>query len=450
MSLTGTSSLSIKKSDLTSDRSMGVYRKIQFATKATGGETGINLASLTTPSAEMPGFVQATSAEIAAAQILFNQKNLTLTSSVRGTLVQYMSYVVASSSQINFTDSFGTALPGEIFVGVIDGTDRQGTAPAATSQIVATGTLSANTTDFVVGTPFTTNQYPSMQAGAVLVYLDGQLMMRNTGNATAAPSADGNYQEVPTAGGFSSTIRFNIADLSNDRVVTVVSNGALSEQPSGSMKATIETLAGQQDAVIQTVAQLAGVPTTNFYTAPNNVDMLTFGNSVLTLQQNAALKNVSNTWTQPQLMLGQTNGVAIPAGYVGETLEANGGTLGTITIGTSNANTSICGVTLTPGIWEVSGTFYVVAGATTAWSEAAWWVGPTNNGIDTIAKGGFGQTNGFQTLCPVNKAFIASAGSRRFNVTSNTPVYLSASVTYSVLGGAAYSSSSYIKAIRIA
>ena len=247
MSLTGTSSLSLRKSDLTSDKSAGAYIKVQFAHKASGSETGINLTSLTTPSAEMPGFVQPSQAQLAAGQILFNQKNLVLTSSLRGVLVPYMSYVVASSTQINFTDSFGTALPGEIFVGTIDGTSRDGVNLPATSQIVVTGTLAANTTDFNVGTPFVTNANPSTQLGAVLVYLDGQLMLRNTSNATAGVSADGNYQEVDSGSGYSSVIRFNQVDILNNRIVMVVSNGTMVEQPSGSIKATVETLAGQQD-----------------------------------------------------------------------------------------------------------------------------------------------------------------------------------------------------------
>lgn len=368
MSLTGTGSLSLRKSDLLSDRTSGTYRKVQFAHKAAGGETGINLAAMTLPSSEMPGFVQPTQAELAACQLLFNQRNLTLTSSVRGTLIPFMSYVVGSSTQINFTDSFGTALPGEVFVGVIDGTNRDGVSGAAASSIVATGTLLAGASDFNVGTPFVTNLYPTQQIGAVLVYLDGQLMMRNSGNAAASLTADGNYQEVSSGSGYSNLIRFNVVDNLNDRAVTVVSNGSMVEQPSGSIKATVETLAGQQDAVIQTVAALAGVPTSNFYAAPNNVDMLTFGNSVLALNQNAALKNVSNTFTAPQNIPGRTDGVAVPAGQIGERLEkkttsatafpgANGGWGDAVFSDATNI------LTLTPGIWSLTAVAFFSGGS---------------------------------------------------------------------------------------
>ena len=369
MSLTGSSSLSLRKSDLTSDKSSGTYRKVQFAHKASGSETGINLASLTTPSAEMPGFVQPSQAELSACQILFNQKNLVLTSSLRGVLVPYMSYVVASSTQINFTDSFGAALPGEIFVGTIDGTSRDGVSPAATSQIVVTGTLAANTTDFNVGTPFITNANPGTQLGAVLVYLDGQLMLRNVSNATAGVSADGNYQEVDSGSGYSSVVRFNQVDPSNARVVMVVSNGSLVEQPSGSIKATVETLAGQQDLVIQTLANVAGVPTSNFYAAPNNVDMLSFGNKVLTIEQNAAYKNVSNAWTANQQFLGKTDGAAVAAGYVGERRNFTQAIISAVTTGFTGLATPLD--TLPAGCWLIN-----------------FMVGATGAASATLAEGG--------------------------------------------------------------
>jgi len=153
----------------------------------------------------------------------------------------------------------------------------------------------------------------------------------------------------------------------------------------------------------------------------------------------------------PGLIPTSTTITAAPlAGYIGETLEASGGTLGSTSIGSTGANTSICGVTLTPGVWEVQGGFYLVAGATTAWTTATWAISSTNNAIDSLSKGGAGQSYGLQTICPVNQAFLATTGTRRFNVTTNTPVYLVGSIIYTVLGGASYSASDYIKAVRIA
>jgi hypothetical protein len=415
MSLTGTGSLSLKKTDLSSDRTSGTYRKVQFAHKAAGGETGINLAAMTLPSSEMPGFVQPTQAELAACQLLFNQRNLTLTSSVRGTLIPFMSYVVGSSTQINFTDSFGTALPGEVFVGVIDGTNRDGVSGAAASSIVATGTLLAGASDFNVGAPFVTNLYPTQQIGAVLVYLDGQLMMRNSGNATAAPSADGNYQEVSSGGGYSNLIRFNIVDNLNDRAVTVVSNGSMVEQPSGSIKATVETLAGQQDAVIQTVAALAGVPTSNFYAAPNNVDMLSFGNSVLALNQSAALKNVSNTFTQPQNIPGKTDGTAVAPGYIGERITwATPPSLQAAT--TSLSDWTNANIVLTPGTWQIFGSFFVTGTTATSIGAAATTVVQITDASNTVVQN------------MESQMYIINSGSSALTIGSTVALYGTVSI----------------------
>lgn len=365
MALTGTStSISLRKSDLTSDRFSGTYRKVQFAHKATGGESGINLSSLTTPSSEMPGFVQATAAEISAAQLFFNQKNLTLISSVRGVLAPFMSYQVASSTQINFTDSFGTALAGEVFIGIIESTDKGASALPATSTIVTSGTLTANTQDFAVNGTFTTNKNPTQQIGEVLVFLDGQLQYRNTGNAAASPSADGNYHELDVGTGLSSTIRFNVVDPVNDRAVVVVSNGMLVEQPSGSMKAAIETLAGQQDLVIQTLAEVAGVPTSNFYATPNSVDQLSYANMVQTLNNNAALKNASNTWTVAQNLPGRTDGAAVSAGVIGETL-FNEQVVGPTAASVSGTPFNIGSISLTAGVWIVYAQGTLIPGTAT-------------------------------------------------------------------------------------
>lgn len=450
MSLTGTGSLSLKKTDLSSDRTSGTYRKVQFAHKAAGGETGINLAAMTLPSSEMPGFVQPTQAELAACQLLFNQRNLTLTSSVRGTLIPFMSYVVGSSTQINFTDSFGTALPGEVFVGVIDGTNRDGVSGAAASSIVATGTLLAGASDFNVGTPFVTNLYPTQQIGAVLVYLDGQLMMRNSGNAAASLTADGNYQEVDSGSGYSSVVRFNVVDNLNDRAVTVVSNGSMIEQPSGSIKATVETLAGQQDAVIQTVAALAGVPTSNFYAAPNNVDMLTFGNSVLALNQNAALKNVSNTFTQPQNIPGRTDGVAVPAGQIGETKQNT-------TTGVNCPNNTLVEIVntglLNPGIYLIS------CGVTISTTNAGRSGTGSNKSfiyLTTASASSSGTALGstqMRTATPtlVNQAQNLNIPPQVIVITSNTTYFCNLYVESSTAGdGTAPSAAGQITAIRIA
>lgn len=56
------------------------------------------------------------------------------------------------------------------------------------------------------------------------------------------------------------------------------------EKPQASQLAEIERLQGQLDAIVTTVADLAGVPETDFRAAPNNVDLKVFGDRVLALE----------------------------------------------------------------------------------------------------------------------------------------------------------------------
>ncbi len=280
MSVLGKNTLSIRKKDVKEQKSIGVgFKKIVFAHKATLGETGINLTALVAPS-EMSsvGFVNPNSSELTDANLLFYRKNLTIISSVKGPLVDFLSYTVPSSSRIAFNGF--TAEDGEIFVGVIDPSAKTELRAVDASALVATGTLAVGVTDFNAGTPFEINKYPLTQLGSVIVFRNGVQQFRNTGN-TATP--DGNYYEVSAGGGLGTVIRFNNAPVGIDDNILVVSNGLLVERPDGSMMAAIENIAGQLDQVIPTVAALAGVPETDFQSAPNNVDLKAFGDSVLAM-----------------------------------------------------------------------------------------------------------------------------------------------------------------------
>jgi len=167
-------------------------KKLKFYHKATLGDSTINLAALVLPSAELPSVVNPSAAELASANLLFNKNNFLLISSLRG-LMDFDSYSIASNSTINLLDS---ALDNEIFIGVIDNVVRSGAQIVDASPLVVTGTLAATNTIFNVGEPFFTNKYPNAQVGAIMVFLDGVLQFRNVGNATAAPGADGNYEEA--------------------------------------------------------------------------------------------------------------------------------------------------------------------------------------------------------------------------------------------------------------
>lgn len=276
MAVIGKGTNSLKKKDVQEQKGVALgFKKIRFAHKATAGDTGINLTSLVQPT-EMStyGFTNPSASTLAAAQLNIFRNNLKLTSSLRGLLVDQLSYVVSSSSQINFIDF--TAEDGEIFTGWLDEAPTTSLSVVDGRQIIASGILLAGQTDFNIGSPIVINQNSAQQIGAVMVFVDRALQYRKVGNATAG---DGDYIEVPVAGGLGSLIRFNASG--SDRFITVISNGVVAERPDGSMMAAIERVQGQVDAMVPTLAAVAGVPETTFQTAPNDIDLKQFGDTVL-------------------------------------------------------------------------------------------------------------------------------------------------------------------------
>ena len=150
---------------------------------------------------------------------------------------------------------------------------------------MATGTLAAGQTDFAVGIPFELNKYPLQQLGAVEVYLDGILQFRNTGNAAASPSADGNYEEVDSGDGRTSNlIRFN-QSAAVDREVIVKSNGLLVHAPDDSRDAALQSLAATVDQVVEDLAVATGNPESRYQVMPSQVDLRQFGNRVFNLER---------------------------------------------------------------------------------------------------------------------------------------------------------------------
>jgi hypothetical protein len=277
MSLTGKNTLSLRKKDVLEQKQAGsAYKRLVFAHKATtAGQTGINITSLTQPS-EMAalGFTNPSTAELQAGKMLFYKKNLTVVSSLRGLLIQDLSYTVPTNERIAFQDF--TSEENEIFTCVLESSVKDGLQVVDAIAITSTGDLAIGATDYNVGTPFEVGKNITTQMGAVLVFRDGVIQSRNTSNGTSG----GNYQEVDAGSGLGSIIRFNEAPVSEASSIIVVSNGMVAERPTGSVMAVVESLAGQVDLIIPTVADLAGVPETNFQGAPNNVDLKNFGDKV--------------------------------------------------------------------------------------------------------------------------------------------------------------------------
>lgn len=282
MSNTGRTSTYIRKTSVKESIQTNTgFKKTRFLHQAALNDTLIQLTSLVTPSGTT-NYSAPNVSELTQTNLLQWASNFTLTSSIRGLLMQNIAYVITGASTIKLLFS---AAENEIFEGVIDHNARTGLTMVDAAPLVSTGTLLAGQTDYNVGTPFKVGEYSAMRHGAVTVWVDGQLMYRNTGNAAPGAGVEGDYYEVHAGGGLGTIIRFNSADLVNDRLVSVMSVGSLVEKPNGSMMAVMESLQGQIDAMVPTLAELADVPETNFQGTPNNVDLKAFGDRVLTAEQ---------------------------------------------------------------------------------------------------------------------------------------------------------------------
>src|SRR5579885_3116660 len=102
MSAIGKESKSFRKTDLENQRvPSNANKKYVFAHQSPGGETTINLGSLTIPPAmSANGFVNPSSADLLAAHLLLYRKNLKVISSLRGELFDYLTYTVTGPQTI--------------------------------------------------------------------------------------------------------------------------------------------------------------------------------------------------------------------------------------------------------------------------------------------------------------------------------------------------------------
>ena len=281
MSITGKNGIFYSKKDLQSQKTPAIgFKKIKAMHEAVAGDTIIDLNALTLPSIT-PGFVNPSASDIAAARLIFNEKNLTVVSSLSGVL-DWDSYSIPSNTTIRLKEA---AEDKELFSIVIDPVVKTGLKTVDANPVVVTGELAIAATEFIVGSPFDVNKYNTQQQGSILVFLDGQLVARNVANAVNAPGADGDYHEVDNGGGIGTIIRFNNSSGSV-RSVMVISNGLAFTSPDDSYQAVTESIASQVDAMIPTLAALAGVPTTDFQSGANYQDLAAFGNRMLVIETN--------------------------------------------------------------------------------------------------------------------------------------------------------------------
>lgn len=208
--ITGNEDISIGGEDVPNkSRLLNVNLKaLRFAHKFAGGETAINLGSLVMPG-EISTWSNPSASEIAAANLLATSANLIIKSSTGAELFEGVDFVVTSNSGLAFINGYSPQ-PGEIIVGRFS-------LPAANVLVgdakdyKKTVAVTAGQTIVSVGFEYKVNENPTQQMGDVRVNLNGiSRLLRNVGNATAAPLADGNYEEYdPTGSGYSTAIRLN-------------------------------------------------------------------------------------------------------------------------------------------------------------------------------------------------------------------------------------------------
>lgn len=293
MSAQGTGVKSIRKRDILGQKLPPSGQKtVVFAHEfASAGLLTLDLGALSAPaSLTSQGFVQPSTAELQNANLKFYRNSLTLISSDKGVLQDYLDYNVTDNNTIEFTATFAGSVVGEIIQGIIRPLNKGASLVADVEQIDETGTLAAGDTDIQLGKSFAVNKNPNYQVGAVQVEIDGQLVYRNVGNATAAPSADGDYEEVDSGNGRSVLIRMNQADGSNDRAYRVSSTVFSVINPEGSLRDEIERQAGVLNKIKSTTAALAGVPETDLDAAPTQVQLTQFGDRLVQAEDDIETK----------------------------------------------------------------------------------------------------------------------------------------------------------------
>lgn len=168
------------------------------------------------------------------------------------------------------------------------------------------------------------------------------------------------------------------------------------------------------------------------------------GSSAATLAatSNATLASLNKT-TGVTIHGTNTNDSAA-SGYVGEFVSANPGS--PVTPAASDAFKTITSISLTAGDYDVEATGILDPG-TIVGTRILFMVSLTNNGSDASNQGGI-----FNLPITISTAFASinlPTGVRRISLSTTTTVYLVGLLTYSVLGGATFDTSSILQARRV-
>lgn len=239
----------------------------------------------------MPGFTNPSASELSSANIKKNANNLVVISSHKGALQINADFFVATADKINLNFA---AQANEVFTFQLRATE-------AISEVISgkpfaiTGTLTTGEVDIPLGQAFDINYNSTEQIGQITLKIDGVQMFRNVNNVTAAPLADGNYEEVAGGGaGKTNLLRLN-ESFPQDVSFSVESLGPILDTNNTGLQQRIESVEGQLDQLIPTVAELADVDETEFQAGPNNIDLKAFADKLY-----QACRDISSIQTELQ------------------------------------------------------------------------------------------------------------------------------------------------------
>ena len=297
MSYTGQEDIAIGREEAALQKGYSVQPKtLRFAHKFVGGESSLNLQSLSMPS-EISTWSNPSPSEIAAANLLISSAGLSIRSSTGGSPIEGIDFVVSSNTGLSFINGY-TPQPGEIWVGSFN-LPVSNIVVGEMREFQRNVDALAGDTIINVGFTYKVNHNPTQQLGELKVMFNGeQRLLRNTGNAAASPLADGNYEEWdPDGDGYSTAIRLNNPLASNGFFIFEAGVGA----PSADQR-----IISQLDRLGSIVTALATDASQGFYgdndltryltASASEIDRRTFGDLLLAINQRLqAIEQVQST-----------------------------------------------------------------------------------------------------------------------------------------------------------
>lgn len=273
----GKQSISLRKKSVSDSKipTVGV-KTLSFAHEASLNDNVIPFDNLNEPvSWQNSGRSNPSTQDIQQANLYTFRNNIHLSSSLKG-YIQPTEYRV-SNNRITFLTFFADA--SEVFIVSVSDIVVNGNTIVDSRPIAFDGVLAEANTDVIVGDSWEVGADPKR----VLVFRGGELQSRNTDNSSV--TLDGDYYELSIPGtNLSNTIRFNTPGGVGGEKVSVISAIGYAEKPQLSILQSLESLAGQVDAMIPDLALETGNPETKYQNAPNNIDLRKFGQDVFNLK----------------------------------------------------------------------------------------------------------------------------------------------------------------------